>query len=83
MIYMFLSNNPSLGDINSLNLPCEILRFPHPCPSFFRLLSSLVVPKSHSMSWPILVEYEVLHVILFDSKAIFVVHHPQFALNIP
>ena len=22
MIYMFLSNNPSSGDINSLNLPC-------------------------------------------------------------
>ena len=22
MIYMFLSNNPSLGDINSSNLPC-------------------------------------------------------------
>ena len=23
MNYMFLSNNPSLGDINSLNLPCS------------------------------------------------------------
>ena len=25
MIYMFLSNNPSLGDINSSNLPCFYL----------------------------------------------------------
>ena len=24
MIYMFLSNNPSSGDINSSNLPCSI-----------------------------------------------------------
>ena len=24
MIYMFLSNNPSSGDINSSNLPCFI-----------------------------------------------------------
>ena len=24
MIYMFLSNNPSSGDINSLNLPCLV-----------------------------------------------------------
>ena len=24
MIYMFLSNNPSSGDINSSNLPCDI-----------------------------------------------------------
>ena len=23
MIYMFLSNNPSSGDINSSNLPCK------------------------------------------------------------
>ena len=27
MIYMFLSNNPSSGDINSSNLPCLILGF--------------------------------------------------------
>ena len=25
MIYMFLSNNPSSGDINSSNLPCYFL----------------------------------------------------------
>ena len=25
MIYMFLSNNPSSGDINSSNLPCFLL----------------------------------------------------------
>ena len=25
MIYMFLSNNPSLWDINSLNLPCFLI----------------------------------------------------------
>ena len=25
MIYMFLSNNPSSGDINSSNLPCSDL----------------------------------------------------------
>ena len=24
VIYMFLSNNPSSGDINSLNLPCSL-----------------------------------------------------------
>ena len=24
MIYMFLSNNPSSGDINSSNLPCSL-----------------------------------------------------------
>ena len=24
MIYMFLSNNPSSGDTNSLNLPCSL-----------------------------------------------------------
>ena len=27
MIYMFLSNNPSSGDINSSNLPCFIFFF--------------------------------------------------------
>ena len=26
MIYMFLSNNPSSGDINSSNLPCSRLQ---------------------------------------------------------
>ena len=26
MIYMFLSNNPSSGDINSSNLPCLIFK---------------------------------------------------------
>ena len=26
MIYMFLSNNPSSGDINSSNLSCDMLR---------------------------------------------------------
>ena len=31
MIYMFLSNNPSSGDINSSNLPClEIVSPPKP-----------------------------------------------------
>ena len=25
MIYMFLSNNPSSGDINSSNLPCLLI----------------------------------------------------------
>ena len=29
MIYMFLSNNPSSGDINSSNLPCFYSHFPH------------------------------------------------------
>ena len=27
MIYMFLSNNPSSGDINSSNLPCSKFYF--------------------------------------------------------
>ena len=35
MIYMFLSNNPSSGDINSSNLPCFLtLHFEH---TFWRL----------------------------------------------
>ena len=29
MIYMFLSNNPSSGDINSSNLPCCIHKWFH------------------------------------------------------
>ena len=28
MIYMFLSNNPSSGDINSSNLSCFLMDFP-------------------------------------------------------
>ena len=27
MVYMFLSNNPSSGDINLSNLPCSFLYF--------------------------------------------------------
>ena len=43
MIYMFLSNNPSSGDINSSNLPCYYFKFGN-CdikpisPIFFRKL---------------------------------------------
>ena len=29
MIYMFLSNNPSSGDINSSNLSCCIMKLSH------------------------------------------------------
>ena len=34
MIYMFLSNNPSSGDINSLNLPCFLLNASPPLRNF-------------------------------------------------
>ena len=38
VIYMFLSNNPSSWDINSLNISCWIMKLSsinsHPCPSF-------------------------------------------------
>ena len=39
MIYMFLSNNPSSGDINSSNLPC----FDHDLMELFRERSGSVV----------------------------------------
>ena len=38
MIYMFLSNNPSSGDINSSNLPCFVVEY---------VVSFLVLQVSH------------------------------------
>ena len=53
MIYMFLSNNPSSGDINSSNLPCFIWPycastgepFSQACPGKKVWLGELMVPK--------------------------------------
>ena len=40
MIYMFLSNNPSSGDINSSNLSCLIY---HTSPIIESLLKSVII----------------------------------------
>ena len=42
MIYMFLSNNPSSGDINSSNLPCFIQLFGLCTDTWYAMSQSLV-----------------------------------------